>query len=83
MGSAALPHRRRQSHPGSGPWAVAPVRGLTKQLRCGDPDGRRHLQLGHQLDGRPVQIAIRGRTVIIAGEPGSASRGWPACIASS
>jgi hypothetical protein len=37
--------------------------------------GRRRIQLGHQHDGRPVQLAIRGRTVIIAGEPGS-GKSW-------
>jgi len=37
--------------------------------------GRRRLQLGHQLDGTPVRLAIRGRTVIIAGEPGS-GKSW-------
>jgi hypothetical protein len=37
--------------------------------------GRRRLLLGHQLDGRPVNLAIRGRTVIVAGEPGS-GKSW-------
>jgi hypothetical protein len=37
--------------------------------------GRRRVQLGHQHDGRPVQLAVRGRTVIIAGEPGS-GKSW-------
>jgi hypothetical protein len=37
--------------------------------------GRRRLLLGHQLDGRPVELAVRGRTVIIAGEPGS-GKSW-------
>ena len=45
--------------------------------------GRRRLLLGHQHDGQPVNLAIRGRTVIIAGEPVRANRGWPACCASS
>jgi hydroxymethylpyrimidine pyrophosphatase-like HAD family hydrolase len=62
---------------GSDPSAVATyLRGLTRQLRLSASQmGRRRLQLGHQHDGRPVQLAIRGRTVIIAGEPGS-GKSW-------
>ena len=37
--------------------------------------GRRRLLLGHQHDGLPLRLAIRGRTVLIAGEPGS-GKSW-------
>ena len=33
--------------------------------------GRRRLLLGHQHNGDPVSLAVRGRTVLIAGEPGT------------
>ena len=41
----------------------------------GSQMGRRRLLLGHQHDGQPVHLAIRGRTVLIAGEPGS-GKSW-------
>lgn len=37
--------------------------------------GRRRLLLGHQHDGEPVTLAVRGRTILIAGEPGS-GKSW-------
>jgi len=62
---------------GTGPPAVAAyLMGLTWQLRLSSKQmGRRRLLLGHQHDGRPVHLAIRGRTVLIAGEPGS-GKSW-------
>jgi hydroxymethylpyrimidine pyrophosphatase-like HAD family hydrolase len=62
---------------GTGPPAVAPyLRGLTQHLRLSSKQmGRRRLLLGHQHDGRPLHLAIRGRTVLIAGEPGS-GKSW-------
>ena len=62
---------------GTGPADVAPyLRGLTRQLRLSSRQmGRRQLLLGHQHDGQPLHLAIRGRTVLIAGEPGS-GKSW-------
>ena len=76
-GSPSLRNVADEVIPGTGPHAVAAyLRGLARQLRLSASQmGRRRVQLGHQLDGRPVQLAIRGRTVIIAGEPGS-GKSW-------
>ena len=62
---------------GTGPTAVATfLRGLTRQMRLSSKQmGRRRLLLGHQHDGEPLHLAIRGRTVLIAGEPGS-GKSW-------
>jgi hydroxymethylpyrimidine pyrophosphatase-like HAD family hydrolase len=62
---------------GSGPPAVAAyLRGLVGHVRLSASQmGRRRLLLGHQLDGEPLHLAIRGRTVVIAGEPGS-GKSW-------
>ena len=52
------------------------LNGLTRRLRLSVAQmGRRRLLVGHEHDGRPVHITIRGRTVIIAGEPGS-GKSW-------
>lgn len=62
---------------GTGPTAVAAyLLGLTRQLRLSAQQmGRRRVHLGHRHDGTPVHLAVRGRTVIIAGEPGS-GKSW-------
>jgi hypothetical protein len=62
---------------GAGPPAVADyLRGLTRQLRLSTKQmGRRRLLLGHKHDGQPLHLAIRGRTVLVAGEPGS-GKSW-------
>jgi hypothetical protein len=62
---------------GEGPPAVAQyLLKLLGQVRLSAAQmGRRRLLLGHQHDGEPVHLAIRGRTVIIAGEPGS-GKSW-------
>jgi hypothetical protein len=62
---------------GTGPADVAPyLNRLTHQLRLSSTQmGRRRLLLGHQHDGQPLHLAIRGRTVLIAGEPGS-GKSW-------
>jgi hydroxymethylpyrimidine pyrophosphatase-like HAD family hydrolase len=63
--------------PGTGPADVAPyLRDMTRHLRLSSRQmGRRQLLLGHQHDGQPLHLAIRGRTVLIAGEPGS-GKSW-------
>jgi hydroxymethylpyrimidine pyrophosphatase-like HAD family hydrolase len=62
---------------GTGPRDVAPyLLGLAQQMRLSSKQmGRRRLLLGHEHDGQPVHLAIRGRTVLIAGEPGS-GKSW-------
>ena len=62
---------------GGGPHAVAPyLRQLAQEVRLSSAQmGRRRLLLGHQHDGQPLHLAIRGRTVLIAGEPGS-GKSW-------
>lgn len=37
--------------------------------------GRRHVLVGHRHDGTPVTLGVRGRPVLIAGEPGS-GKSW-------
>jgi hypothetical protein len=76
-GSSALRVVADEVIPGTGPADVAPyLRGLAQQVRLSSTQmGRRRLLLGHQHDGRPLHLAIRGRTVLIAGEPGS-GKSW-------
>ena len=58
---------------GQGPEAVAAyIDRISTQARLPVGTARRHtVPLGHHLDGSAASLAIRGRTVIIAGEPGS------------
>ena len=37
--------------------------------------GRRRLHLGSEHDGTPLSLAVRGRTIIVAGEPGT-GKSW-------
>lgn len=76
-GSPALQSVADEIIAGTGPPAVAAyLRGLTQQLRLSTKQmGRRRLLLGHQHDGQPLHLAIRGRTVLVAGEPGS-GKSW-------
>ncbi len=62
---------------GSGPPAVAAyLQKAAGQIRLSTEQmGRRRLFLGDQYDGQPLHLAIRGRTVIVAGEPGS-GKSW-------
>ena len=76
-GSPALRIVADEVIPGTGPWDVASyLLGLTRRMRLASKQmGRRRLLLGHQHDGQPLHLAIRGRTVLIAGEPGS-GKSW-------
>jgi hydroxymethylpyrimidine pyrophosphatase-like HAD family hydrolase len=58
---------------GDGPDAVAAfIDRVSTQARLPVGTARRHtVPLGHRLDGSVAALGIRGRTVIIAGEPGS------------
>jgi hydroxymethylpyrimidine pyrophosphatase-like HAD family hydrolase len=76
-GSPALRAVADEVIPGTGPDAVAEyIRRLTKQPRLSTAQmGRRKLLVGHQHDGTPVNLAVRGRTIVIAGEPGT-GKSW-------
>src|SRR5437899_2258016 len=70
-GSPALRAVADEVIDGTGPPAVAEyIRRVTAQPRLrAEQMGRRRLLLGHEHTGEPVNLAIRGRTVLIAGEP--------------
>ena len=52
------------------------IRRVSQQPRLSAAQmGRRRLILGHQQDGEPVSLAVRGRTILIAGEPGT-GKSW-------
>ena len=72
-GSGALRAVADEVIEGTGPPAVAAyVRRILRQPRLSAAQmGRRHMLLGRQHNGDPVSLAIRGRTVLIAGEPGT------------
>ncbi len=65
--------------PGSGPPAVAPyLRGLANRQRVPTPlHTRRQLHLGHTDDGDRLALAVRGRNVLVAGDPKS-GKSWVA-----
>jgi hypothetical protein len=62
---------------GDGPAAVADyIRELAKRRRLATPaQTRRRLLLGHSDDGRPLALAVRGRNVLVAGDPKS-GKSW-------
>ena len=72
-GSAALRAVADEVVQGSGPDAVADyIRTIAHQSRLSTAQmGRRQLALGYEYNGDTVSLAIRGRTVLIAGEPGT------------
>jgi hydroxymethylpyrimidine pyrophosphatase-like HAD family hydrolase len=76
-GSATLRAVADEIIDGTGPPAVAGyLRSLAGQIRLSPRQmGRRRLLLGQEHDGRPVHLVIRGRNVLIAGEPGS-GKSW-------
>jgi len=76
-GSVALKAVADEIIAGSGPHAVADyIRRVTAQSRLSAAQmGRRRLHLGHQHDGEDVSLAVRGRTILIAGEPGT-GKSW-------
>jgi hydroxymethylpyrimidine pyrophosphatase-like HAD family hydrolase len=65
--------------PGHGPPAVAAyVRGLaTKRVLPVPTRTRRRLLLGHTDDGQVLELAVRGRNVLVAGDPKS-GKSWVA-----
>jgi hydroxymethylpyrimidine pyrophosphatase-like HAD family hydrolase len=76
-GSQALRSVADEVIEGSGPAAVALyMRRVAQQPRLSAAQmGRRRLLLGYRHNGDPVSLAVRGRTVLIAGEPGT-GKSW-------
>jgi hypothetical protein len=76
-GSAALRAVADEVIAGTGPGAVADyVRRISQQPRLSAGQmGRRRLILGRQYNGDEVSLAVRGRTIVIAGEPGT-GKSW-------
>ena len=78
-GSTALKMRADEILEGVGPPSVAPyIRSVAEQPRI-PPDrvGRRHVALGQDASGQPVVLAVRGRNVLIVGDPKS-GKSWVA-----
>jgi hydroxymethylpyrimidine pyrophosphatase-like HAD family hydrolase len=76
-GSTALRAVADEIIAGTGPGAVADyIRRVLRQPRLLTGQmGRRRLLLGRQHNGEEVALAVRGRTILIAGEPGS-GKSW-------
>ena len=76
-GSPALRAVADEVIEGTEPSAVADyIRRVLRQPRLSAAQmGRRRLLLGHEHNGTPVSLAVRGRTVLIAGEPGT-GKSW-------
>ncbi len=76
-GSRALRAIADEVIAGKDPSAVATyVRRVAKQPRLSATQmGRRRVLLGYEHQGAPVKLAIRGRTILIAGEPGT-GKSW-------
>jgi hypothetical protein len=76
-GSAALRAVADEVIVGSGPPSVAEyIRRVAAQPRLSSAQmGRRRLLLGREYNGDPVSLAVRGRTMLIAGEPGT-GKSW-------
>jgi len=76
-GSPALRAVADEVIEGTGPPAVADyIRRVARQPRLSAAQmGRRRLVLGRQQDGELVSLAVRGRTILIAGEPGT-GKSW-------
>ena len=76
-GSNALKAAADYVLPGEGPRAVsAYIRNLVNQIRLPIPMAtRRSLVLGYRDDGQPLGLAIRGRNILVAGDPKS-GKSW-------
>jgi hydroxymethylpyrimidine pyrophosphatase-like HAD family hydrolase len=76
-GSEALRAVADEVIAGAGPSAVADyIRRVSQQPRLSARQmGRRRLILGRQYNGEEVSLAVRGRTILIAGEPGT-GKSW-------
>jgi len=78
-GSAALKAVADEVLEGVGPSAVADYirRAAASQSLSPGRVGRRRLLLGHDADGGPVELAVRGGNVLVAGDPRS-GKSWAA-----
>jgi len=76
-GSEALKASADYVLPGEGPEAVAAyIRALANRRRLPLPiSTRRRLLVGQQDDGRPLALAVRGRNILVAGNPRS-GKSW-------
>ncbi len=76
-GSPALRSVADEVITGTGPPAVADyIRRILGQPRLSASQmGRRRVTLGHEQDGAAVSLAVRGRTILVAGEPGT-GKSW-------
>jgi len=72
-GSPALQAVADEVIEGTGPDAVATyLRAAVRQPRLSPAQmGRRSMLLGHERSGNPLRLALRGRTILVGGEPGS------------
>ena len=76
-GSAALQAAADEVIQGDGPPAVAEyIRRAAVHPRL-EPErsGRRRILLGYTLDGQPLSVAVRGRNILVAGDPRS-GKSW-------
>jgi hydroxymethylpyrimidine pyrophosphatase-like HAD family hydrolase len=78
-GSRALRAVADEVLEGDGPPAVADYirRAAARPSLSPGRVGRRRLLLGHDAAGRPVELAVRGRNVLVAGDPRS-GKSWVA-----
>lgn len=76
-GSASLRHAADEVVPGTGPSDVAAYvrRALAGMSIPAVPRVRRRVTLGRTRDGRPVELGVRGRTLLVAGDPRS-GKSW-------
>ena len=76
-GSAALRAAADEVIRGAGPSAVAEyIRNLARSRELTSAQmGRRRMLLGNRHDGSPLTLAVRGRPILIAGEPGT-GKSW-------
>jgi hypothetical protein len=76
-GSAALMAAADEVLEGDGPQAVAEyIRRVAIQPRLTpEHSGRRRVLLGYTLDGQPLSLAVRGRNILVAGDPRS-GKSW-------
>ena len=84
-GNDALKRSADEVVPGDGPKAVAPyIRDILSRPRIPTERMRRRLMhLGTLRSGMPLDLAIRGRNVLVGGDPSQGSHGWPECSVSS
>jgi hydroxymethylpyrimidine pyrophosphatase-like HAD family hydrolase len=76
-GSPALKAAADHVLPGSGPADVGPYLNSLAATRLipAPRQTRRHLLLGYTMDGQALELAVRGRTVLVAGDPKS-GKSW-------